>query len=298
MSDLIRSLRLFVRLAEEGSFSSLARRQNLSHTTIARSIDDLEAHFGTRLFQRSTRRLTLTGDGERLMDHAVGILDQLEQAEANLAGAVAARGLVRIGVTTALGLHYAGRLESLRAQHPDLLVELLFADWRDVADDSGLDLWLTVGATDRPGGIYLGELPRTLVASPQYLQAHGEPASVDDLLRHQCLAYGYAARPEPWTIDGREIRVSGYLRANSSEAVLRATRGGLGIGLLPHIQADEDLARGYLVRVLPQASIATVSIMVAHGLSGMRMPMRARVALDFLVKNFPASATPGHEVST
>ncbi|WP_159978834.1 MULTISPECIES: LysR family transcriptional regulator [unclassified Novosphingobium] len=287
MSDLIRSLRLFVRLSEEGNFSALARRQNLSHTTIARAIDDLEAHFGVRLFQRSTRRLSLTGDGERLVEYAAAILDQVGQAEADLAGAVAARGLVRIGVTTALGLHYAQRLEHLREGHPDLMVELLFADWRDVADDGGLDLWLTVGASEAPGAVALGELARILVAAPAYLEAHGVPSGPDDLMAHQCLTYGYAARSEPWPIDGREMRVNGFLRANTSEAVLRATRGGLGIGLLPRIQVEEDLARGTAVQVLPEARIAPLVIMVAHGFRGMRLPMRARVAMDFLVEGFP-----------
>lgn len=287
MSDLIRSLRLFMRLSEDGSFSALARRQNLSHTTIARAIDDLEAHFRVRLFQRSTRRLTLTGDGERLVEHAAAILDQVGQAEADLAGTVAARGLVRIGVTTALGLHYAQALAQLRSAHPDLLVELLFADWRDVAEDRGLDLWLTVGASDVPGAVMLGDMPRVLVAAPAYLEAHGAPATTDDLGAHQCLTYGYAARAEPWPIDGREVRVTGFLRANTSEAVLRATCGGLGIALLPRLQVEQDLALGRVVPVLPQARIAPLSIMVAHGFRGMRMPMRARVAMDFLVAHFP-----------
>jgi DNA-binding transcriptional LysR family regulator len=288
MSDLVRSLRLFMRLAEEGSFSALARRQNLSHTTIARAIDDLEAHFGVRLFQRSTRRLSLTGDGERLLEHAGTILDHLAQAEADLAGAVAARGLVRIGVTTALGLHYAERLERLRARHPGLLVELLFADWRDAADDVGLDMWLTVGSSRTAGAVPLGKLARVLVAAPRYLEEHGLPSSVSDLPRHQCLTYGYAARPEPWPIGSASISVAGFLRANSSEAVLRAIRGGLGIGLLPRLQAEEDLSRGLLVEVLPDAAIEPLSIMVAHGFQGMRMPMRARVAMDFLEAEFPA----------
>lgn len=289
MSDLVRSLRLFVRLSEEGSFSALARKQNLSHTTIARAIDELEAHFGLRLFLRSTRRLTLTGDGERLIEHALAILDQVGLAEADLAGTVAARGLVRIGVTTALGLHYAQALATLRERHPDLLVELLFADWRDVADDRGLDLWLSVGSDDAAAAaaVALGELPRILVAAPAYIEAHGAPATTDDLGAHQCLTYGYAARAEPWPIDGREMRVAGFLRANTSEAVLRATRGGLGIALLPRIQVEEDLARGLLVRVLHEAHIPPLSITAAHGFRGMRMPVRARVAMDFLVDHFP-----------
>lgn len=288
MSDLLRSLRLFVRLREEGNFSALARHQNLSHTTISRAIDDLEAHFGVRLFQRSTRRLTLTRDGERLLEHAGAILDQLSHAEADLAGAVAARGLVRLGVTTALGLHYARRLARLRERHPGLQVELLFADWRDAADDGGLDLWVTAGAPDARTAP-LGTLPRVLVAAPGYLAAHDTPRCVDDLAAHECLTYGYAARPEAWPIDGREVRVSGFLRANSSEAVQRAALGGLGIGLLPHIQVAEDLARGELIQVLPEVRIPPIEVLVTHAFGGVRMPMRARVVLDFLIDGFPAA---------
>ncbi|MFC0204608.1 LysR family transcriptional regulator [Novosphingobium soli] len=288
MSDLVRSLRLFLRVSEEGSFSALARRLNLSHTTITRAIDDLEAHFGARLFQRTTRRITLTREGERLVGHAAAILDQLEQAEADLAGQVAARGLVRLGVTTALGLHYAQRLERLRDAHPALRIELLVADWRDAADAGGLDLWLAVDAGASAPGAPLGELARLLVAAPQYLRARGTPARVEDLAQHECLTYGYAARPEPWPVAGQELRPGGFLRANSSEAVLRATRGALGIGLLPRIQVEDDLARGLVVPVLPEAPIPPIPLRVAHGFEGVPMPMRVRVVLDFLVANFPA----------
>lgn len=287
MSDLIRSLRLFVRLSEEGSFSALGRRQNLSHTTISRAIGDLEAHFGIRLFQRTTRRQTLTRDGERLLEHAVAILDQMGLAEADLAGAVAARGLVRVGVTTALGLHYAQRLDALRASHPDLMVEFLVADWREAAAGGGLDLWLQVGDAEAQETTALGQLPRVLVAAPDYVARRGNPAAVEDLTGHDCLTYGYAARSEPWPIDGRDLRVTGFLRANSSEAVLRAVLGGLGIGLLPRIQVADDLARGLVVPVLPAAAIPPLSIFVATGFRGMRTPMRARVVMDFLVSEFP-----------
>ncbi|MGF7154210.1 DNA-binding transcriptional LysR family regulator [Novosphingobium gossypii] len=286
----MRSLRLFVRLAEEGSFSALGRRQNLSHTTISRAIGDLEDHFGIRLFQRTTRRQTLTRDGERLLEHAVAILDQVGIAEADLAGEVAARGLVRVGVTTALGLHYAQRLETLRVGHPDLTVEFLVADWREAAAGGGLDLWLQVGDADAGHGIALGSVPRVLVAAPDYLARHGDPENADDLMTHQCLVYGYGARPEPWVIGGRELRVTGFLRANSSEAVLRAVRGGLGIGLLPAIQVADDLARGLMQQVLPTAAIAPLPIYVATAFRGIRMPMRAQVVMDFLVAEFPVGA--------
>ena len=201
---------------------------------------------------------------------------------------MAARGLVRVGVTTALGFHYAQRLSYLAQHHPDLMIELLVADWRDAADHGGLDLWLWVGeGGTTAGSTPLGQLPRVLVAAPEYVERHGSPASGDDLKRHQCLTYGYAARPAPWSIDGRELDVRGFLRANSSEAVLRATRGGLGIGLLPRIQVEEDLARGLVVLVMPDAEIPSIPVMLATGFRGMRIPMRARVVMDFLEAEFP-----------
>lgn len=288
MSDIVRSLRLFLGLVEQGSFSALGRSRHLSHTTIARAIDDLEAHFGVRLFHRSTRRLTLTLDGERLAEHAVAIIDQVNLAEADLAGGVAARGVVRVGITTALGLHYAQRLAALRDLHPQLSVELLVADWRDMADEGGLDLWLTVDPDSQDKMVTpLGQLSRVLVAASCYVQTRGMPTTVEELLGHDCLTYGYGARAMPWLVDGRELAVRGFLRANSSEAVLRAVRGALGIGLLPRLQVEDDLARGDMVQILPQSVIPPVSVGIADAFKGMRMPMRVQVTRDFLVEHFP-----------
>ena len=149
MTDLVRTLRLFLNLRDQGSFSVVARQQRLSHTTVARAIDELEERFGVRLFHRSTRRLRLTHDGERLAEHAARILEDVAAAEADLAGVVAAQGLVRLGVTTALGLHYASKLVRLREAHPGLTIELMVADWREMAGNEALDLWLRVG--DEPG---------------------------------------------------------------------------------------------------------------------------------------------------
>lgn len=287
MADLVRSLRLFRDIIEQGSFSALARQRNLSHTTVARAIDDLEAHFRTRLFRRSTRNLTLTPDGERLIGHAMLILDQLEQAETDLTGAATAKGLVRVGVTTALGLYYAERLSSLRDSHPDLSVEFLVADWRDVAADTALDLWLSVTG-DRPGThVVLGRLRRVLVASPAYLRDRAAPQSIADLSAHQCVNYGYEARSSTWTLDGAEYRPTGFLRANSSEAVHRAVRGGLGIALLPRIQVEEDFASGRLVQLLPDVDIPSIAVAIVHSPLMTSMSMRVQAVRDFLMFHFP-----------
>lgn len=290
MSDLLLNLQTFVRVAERLSFSAVADQSHASHTTIARRIGQLEEHFGIRLFQRSTRRLLLTREGERLLDHARRLVMEMENIEAELAGTRAVRGVVRIGVTTALGLHYADRLGALTGRHPDLRVEFAVADWQDSLVESGVDLALHVGdpAPEALGIVPLGLVFRRLVAAPSYVAEHGAPRMADDLRRHQCITYGYGAMPAVWEVDGTPLRVGGCFRANSSEAVLRAVLSGLGIGLLPAIQISAAIAEARLVPILPEASISPLVLSVRHRFDADGLPERVRAVLDFLVDEFPS----------
>ncbi|AOH83485.1 LysR family transcriptional regulator [Sphingomonas panacis] len=294
MSDLVQNLRTFVRVAERLNFSTVAAQSHASHTTIARRIDQLEAHFGTRLLLRTTRRLALTREGERLLDHARAVIEEIDHAEADLGGAARARGVVRVGVTTALGLHYAERIVALHARHPDLRIEFAIADWQDTLDEAGLDLALRVGdpAPEASHASTLGKIARVLVAAPAYLVAHGAPATPADLLAHACIAYGYGPARATWDIAGQQWRVRGPFRANSSEAVYRAVASGLGIGLLPQIQVSGDIARGVLRPVLPEYGIAPLMLSVTHRYARMRMPARVRIVLDFLAAEFPNGPNP------
>ncbi|RZF65270.1 LysR family transcriptional regulator [Sphingomonas populi] len=294
MSDLVQNLRTFVHVAERLNFSTVAAQSHASHTTIARRIDQLEAHFGTRLLLRTTRRLALTREGERLLDHARAVIEEIDHAEADLGGEARARGVVRVGVTTALGLHYAERIVGLHAQHPDLRIEFAIADWQDTLDEAGLDLAVRVG-DPAPEAAYaspLGQIARVLVAAPAYLAAHGAPATPADLLAHACIAYGYGPARATWDIAGQPLRVGGPFRANSSEAVYRAVASGLGIGLLPHIQVSGDLARGVLHPVLSGCDIAPLTLSVTHRYARLRMPVRVRAVLEFLVAQFPHGPNP------
>lgn len=290
MSDFLQNLRTFVRVAERLNFSTVAAEHHASHTTIARRIDQLEGHFGARLLHRSTRRLALTREGERLLDHARAVIEEIDHAEADLGGGVVARGIVRVGVTTALGLHYADRLPSLCARHPDLRVEFAVADWQDNIVEAGLDLALRVGETGAETTQVqpLGPIERVLVATPTYLGKRGVPQAPADLLGHDCIAYGYGPMRTAWGIAGETLRVRGPFRANSSEAVYRAVASGLGIGLLPLIQVRREIAVGSLRMLLADCAIEPLALSVVHRFAGLRMPTRVRVLLDFLVDQFPA----------
>lgn len=291
MSDLLIALRTFIRLAEVPSFSRVGKEMHASHTTIARRLDLVEAHFGVRLFHRTTRRLVPTADADQLLVHARVMLDALDMAEADFGPERdQPRGLVRIGLTTALGLHYVERLGDLHRLYPGLHIDCAMTDWqRDVVEDR-LDLAVRVGPIGDESLIAhpLGRLARRLVAHPDYLASHGAPMSADDLTRHQCIAYAYGDMPTRWTIDGRERLVDGLFRSDNSEAVHRAALNGLGIALLPTIRVEGDMAAGRLAPVLPDSAIAPLDIFAVHP-SRRRLPPRARIILDFIKAHFPAT---------
>lgn len=293
MSDLLIAMRTFVRLCERPNFSRVAEEMHASHTTIARRLDQVEAHFGTVLFHRTTRRLIATPEADRLLIHARAMLDALDGAEQDF-GPVRGEpgGLVRIGFTTALGLYYVERLGELTARYPAIQFDCAMTDWqRDVVEDR-LDLALRVGPVGDDSLVVhpLGRLPRLLVAQPAYLDVHGTPASVEALSDHPCIAYAYGDVPARWMIDGRDRVVAGTFRSDSSEAVHRAALSGLGIALLPAIRVQGDIEAGRLIPILPGTSIAPLDIWAVHP-SHKRLPPRARVVLDFLKANFPGERT-------
>jgi len=295
MSDLLVAIRTFIRLCEKPSFTQVAGEVHASHTTIARRLDQVETHFGVKLFHRTTRRLVPTPEADRLLAHARAMIDALDVAEQDLRPARGnLRGVVRVGVTTALGLHYVGLLGELTQAHPALQIDLAMTDWqRDLVQDR-LDLALRVGPVtdDMLIAHRLGTLPRLLVAHPAYLGRHGTPQSADDLTGHQCIAYGYGDIPARWTIDGQEQTIVGTFRSDSSEAVHRAAVSGLGIALLPAIRVAADLAAGRLVPVMPDSAIAPLDILAVHP-ALKRLPSRARLVLDFFKTHFPEQCSSG-----
>ncbi len=290
MTDMVLALRTFAGVAETLNFTTAAQRSHASHTTIARRIDFLEAHFGIRLLHRTTRSLTLTPEGERLLDHARAVIEEMDHAESDFAGKGDLSGVVRLGVTTALGLHYAERLTHLLGAHPALRLEFAVADWQAGLADTGLDLALRVGdpGPEAPSARRLGPIALVLVAAPHYLERRGGPAAARELLDHDCITYGYGPNRAAWDIEGQRLKVSGSFRANSSEAVYRAVASGLGIGLLPRIQVQADLESGRLRAVLASAAIEPLDVSVIDRFPNVRMPARVRAVLNFLIENFPA----------
>ena len=286
--DLLANLRIFVAVTETRSFSAVARRENASQSAITRRIADLEAHFGMRLLHRTTRRLSLTPDGEDLLAHALHLLTVAEEMEDALGShRTAPVGLVRFGTPVGFGNYLAGHLPELLGRHPGLSVELVMSDETMDMVAARLDIAARFRPLDDSSLVVrqIGEVGWLPVAAPAYLARHGTPARPEDLAAHVCLVHT-SSRNDVWRFEGPrglvEVQVRSPLSANVVEALYRAALGGFGIALLPDLELVEDLAAGRLVRILAGYTAPVVPVYLATS-SRRHLPPRTRVVMDFVI---------------
>jgi DNA-binding transcriptional LysR family regulator len=291
--DVLAAFRTFIRIAETGSFSAVAREVGTTQPAVSRQIAALETHLGARLVQRSTRSLTLTEDGRDLLGHARLVLEAVEQAEATIGrGRASPTGLVRVGTPSAFGrLYLAPRLGTLLARYPQLAVELVLAD--DVVDmvQERLDITLRVGTVTDASLVArrVGATASMAVASPEYLEGRAEPSHPSELASHECVLLTRLSDPENWVFAGPEgdvpVRVSGRLRTDSIEAMLAAVLAGAGIGLVPTWMLRDAVREGRLRALLRDWQPPRRPISVVYPSRRFLAP-RTRVMIDFIVNEF------------
>src|SRR5262249_49957738 len=255
--DLTGALGVLVRVVETGSFSAVARERKLSQAAVARQISQLEQHFGVRLFHRTTRKLSLTDDGEMLLGLARPVLDGVDAIEATIGQHSAAPvGLVRVGVTVAASRFLSLSLPTLLADHPGLKVELVVGDRLGHLVEDRLDLAMRFGDITDASLVArrTGTVVRVAVAAPGYIERHGEPSSAAELANHNCIVHDFGPDSDIWTFDTPEgprgFRVSGGFLANDVRAVHLTARTGYGIACLTLVEVYDDLRSGKLVRLL------------------------------------------------
>jgi DNA-binding transcriptional LysR family regulator len=291
--DLIAAFRVFVRVAEAGSFSAVARELNISQPAISRQIAALEDHVGERLLQRTTRSLTLTDDGRDLLAYAARVLDALEEAETAVGrrrGTVS--GLVRLSVPVAFGrLYLVPRLGRLLGQHPGLEVELLLNDSLPDLVAEGIDLAIRPGMIADSSLIVkkIGSVSRYILASRDYLDRHGRPQSPADLAQHQCLVFTAHPHPHNWHFESRSgpvnVTVSGRLRSDNGDALREAVVNGYGIAALPAWYFAGEIERGEIEILLRAWEIPPVPVHQIYP-SRRNLSPRVRVVMDFLQSEF------------
>ena len=191
--DLLAAFRCFVRVAETGSFSAVAREVGSTQPAISRQIAALEAHFEVRLIQRTTRSLTFTQDGTDLLAHARRVLDTVDETEEILGKRRASpNGTVRIASSTSMArLQIIPRIPSLLQRYPQLEVEISISEQAQDLVAENLDVAIRAGAIADSSLVarHLGSTGRGVLAATDYLEKHGEPQTPQDLLGHSCLVY-------------------------------------------------------------------------------------------------------------
>ena len=297
MTGNFSEMSVFVRVAQEGSFSAAARRLDLTPSAVSKQIGRLEERLGARLFNRTTRQISLTDVGQAFFaraDRILGDLAEAERAVTDMAGNP--RGLLRVSVPVAFGrMHLAPRLPRFLAANDEVQIDLTLNDrFADLVEE-GFDLALRIGELADSSLIARKLAPnrRLVVAASSYLEAHGRPERPPDLLDHNCLTYTYRAQRHDWEFHGpqgrEQIRVSGNLEANDAGALREAVLAGLGVALLPLWLVGEDIRDGRLEVVLPDYPAPDSAIYAVYA-PGRFLSPKVRRFVDFLVEEVTALA--------
>ena len=294
--DLLHALGTFRRVVETGSFSAVARETGTSHSAATRLVGQLEDHFGVRLFHRTTRKLSLTEDGQDLLNHASQLLEATQEMEATLGRqSTSPTGLVRAGVPPAVATLLVPQLPALFQRYPGLSVELVVADRFGDLIEERLDLALQPA---QPGDSSLvartiGTFGRVLVASPIYLERRGAPSEPADLAQHSCVIHHRGPDSDRWRFTGPDgpidVTVTGPFHADNTQVVHRATLTGIGIALLPELQVVDDIRAARLYRLLADYPCDRAPVFVVYP-SRRHLAPRTRVVIDFLVEGGRALA--------
>lgn len=261
--DMLAAYRAFVLVADHGGFSAAARASGQSQSAVSRQVADLETHLGASMFRRTTRRVALTPDGERLIGKAREVIGLVAEAERSVGTrAQTLGGHIRLAAPAALGhVLVAPALCAFLARHPDLDGEIRTLRDRGAAlslvDD--IDLAIEIGPVPARLGERrkLGDVPLVLCAGPMLVRDHGAPKTVDDLARLPTIESAPAgSRIAPWRLERgaehREVSPATRLRCDNLEALRSAVLENAGIALAPLWLVHHEIASGRLWRLLPQ----------------------------------------------
>ena len=296
--DRLDAMRLFIRVADTGSFSKAAADLDIGQPTVSRRIQDLEHQLGADLFLRTTRALSLTEAGERFYVRARGILEEFERAEAEARGLDnEAVGQLRITVPHSLSrVVIAPALASFMRQYPDVSIDVISDDsYTDIVQE-GIDLAFRLGelADSSLMAKRISLNPRGLWASPDYATQVASLDAPDELPTRDALHLRHrSSHSQHWVMNnaktGRtsEMRVDGRFRASSGDMLIQAAQDGLGYILSPDWLVCEKVRAGELVRLMPDWEAAPLPLHVVW--SGGKLKGKARLLADHIAEAMRSS---------
>jgi DNA-binding transcriptional LysR family regulator len=289
--DRIETMQAFVAVADHKGFAAAARKLGLSASAVTRMVAALENRLGARLLQRTTRSVMLTDVGVQFLERARRILADIEEAdEAVKSERTMPAG--RLVVSAPLGFgrrHVSPLMSTYLKRHPDVIGELRLSDRMVNLVEEGIDLAVRIGHLPDSSLVAraVGDMRRMVVASPDYLAAHGEPRRPADIAAHRIVHFGAQSATPDWCFveNGRDIRVNCAARftSNSADAaILHAEQGG-GLTRVLAYQAAEGLAAGRLKAVLTDYEIPPLPIHLVYPTSRL-LSAKVRAFVDLVTR--------------
>jgi DNA-binding transcriptional LysR family regulator len=292
--DRLRAFEVFVTVVSRGGFARAADALDTSPANVTRYVNELEAHLGTRLLNRTSRKLSLTEGGETLYARCKSILDDVAEAEGLVSSAsMEPRGRLRINAPVSFGIrHLAPLWPEFMRKYPGVELDVALIDRVVDIVDEGYDLAIRIsraGSTDHAAR-KLATSRNILCASPAYLARSGHPATPAGLIDHRCIGYTYAATGDEWQLidsdnNPHPVRVNCHMHTNNGDTARAAALAGQGVIWQPTFLVGNDLRAGTLVRVLPEYHLPEIDVLALYP-SRRHLSAKIRAMVDFLVDAF------------
>jgi len=297
--DKIKQMTAFVEAVDQGSLARAALAENVTPVMLGRRIDALERRLGVKLLHRTTRRLALTESGTVFLEHARRLLADLQLAETIVSdGQLDASGHLIVSAPAAFGrLHVAPHAPAFLAQHPKVRISFNLTDHVVDLVREGYELGIRIGGVPDPSSVAvrLAANRRVVCGTPDYLARCGVPLTLEDLARHNCLAFNLQGGQQRGWYFQREgkpvsVKVSGSLDCNDGQLLHRWASEGLGLAWRSTWEIESQLAAGELVTVLDEFALPNYDILAIY-MQQRHLPARVRAFIDTLKA---AYARPGY----
>ena len=292
--DKLTAMRAFVTVADQGSFAAAARLLGLSRSQLNRQVLWLEDHLQVTLFNRTTRRVSLTHTGLAYLENIVPLLDNLHDTETQLLqGNTGLRGVIKVNAPMSFGLsHLTPAVLAFMRQYPDIRIQLELSDEKRDPLSNQFDVTLRIGLPETNPALIEHDITytsRRMVASPAFLTRYGKPVEPSQLTKLPCLQYGNLLHGNYWDLMHQRtpmrVKINGVLSSNNGDVLKHAALKGQGIALLPTFIVGDAIANGTLVPILEAYQPDKLLISLIYP-PNRHMAMRLSVFVKFIQDAF------------
>lgn len=294
--DRFLEMQTFNAVVDAGSFVKAADALAMSKAAVSRYVVDMETRLGVRLLHRTTRRLSLTDEGQIFYVRSKELLAELAEAEDEITSrSDAASGLLRINAPFTFGvLHLAPLWGAFRVQHPNVKLDVTLADRLVDLVEEGYDVAIRIANLENSTLVSkrLATTRMVLCASRQYLKLHGTPKHPSELADHAVISYSYWSTKDEWHFTGPlgavSVKTNPCIHTNNGDTCRAAALASQGIILQPSFLVGNDLASGKLVELMPQFHSLEIGIYAVYP-TRKHMSPKVRALIDFLTNHFSQS---------